>query len=285
MSVESLFDLDRLCRTIERDSFKRVALQFPDEHLDKCAQIYQYMSNYLTSHDHTEIFIIGDSTFGSSIDDISAQHVDSDLLVYFGSDLTSSGTIPVIVAPIKKELDVSLVSKQLSAVYDDIVAKNDVALRLAVLLYDPCFAHHMEALRDLLQSHLHGMPLQLARLPACANLTAWDASESKALFSVNSGFGKLGGLIVTSELLSSSDTIVIYVGARQEQLTSISLQMSQNIMVSYNALDDTVCSFRGCDLREYRERTGGYLRVKDASIIGIIIGSMVSSKSAAIRIF
>ena len=40
-----------------------------------------------------------DSTFGSSVDDISAEHVDSDVLVYFGSDLSSSGAMPVMVVP------------------------------------------------------------------------------------------------------------------------------------------------------------------------------------------
>jgi diphthamide biosynthesis enzyme Dph1/Dph2-like protein len=94
----------------------------------------------------------------------------------------------------------------------------------------------------------------------------------------SSGLAKLGGLIVPSEALSSADTVVFYVGSRQEQLTSISLHMSQNMIISCSLPENTVRTFKGCESREYRERVGGYLRVKDAKIVGIIIGSMVTSQ-------
>jgi diphthamide biosynthesis enzyme Dph1/Dph2-like protein len=281
-SIESLFDLDDLCHIILGNQFKRVALQFPDEHLDKCAQIYQYMSKRLQSNDCIELFIIGDSTFGSSIDDISAQHVDTELLVYFGSDLSSSGTMPVIIAPIKKRLDVDSVTSQLVSAYRENV-QEDSESHTAILAYDPCFAHHMAKLHECLQSALQNVNIMLAQLPACANLKSWNVADSKAFRSGNSGSAKLGGLVVPLEAQSNVQTTVFYVGARQEQLTSISLHMSQQVILSYNSVEDQVKAFKGCDLKEYRERIGGYLRVKDANIIGIIIGSMVRNDSCRVK--
>ena len=94
--------------------------------------------------DDVEVFVAADSTYGSSVDDISAEHVDSDVLVYFGSDLSSSGAIPVLVVPKLVQLDCAVctreVSAQLSSLVVDLMSDseyNQDCKYNAVITYEP----------------------------------------------------------------------------------------------------------------------------------------------------
>jgi len=71
-------------------------------------------------------------------------------------------------------------------------------------------------------------------------------------------------------------TAVLYIGEKQEQITSILMRIGQCSLISYSPFSGQVSNTgnRGSDSREFRERYGGVSRVKDAKIIGIIIGSM-----------
>jgi diphthamide biosynthesis protein 2 len=113
----------------------------------------------------------------------------------------------------------------------------------------------------------------LARLPACADLENWT-KESTPLLSNQT---LLGGLIVGKELLNisaASSTIIMYIGDKAEQLSNISLQMSQNPILSYCPSSSQVKVTQGSKSVEFSQRSGGMLKVKDTKIIGIIVGSM-----------
>ena len=93
--IEEYFHLDKICSIISRNKFKRVVLQFPDDLLHLSTTTYSTIRSILLKESNDlELFIAADSTYGSSVDDVSAQHVESDLLIYFGDDLSSSGAMP-----------------------------------------------------------------------------------------------------------------------------------------------------------------------------------------------
>lgn len=93
------FELDAIILIIRTNAFKTVVLQFPDDELQYSIDVHDYLQAKLeediedTYSDTTgvDLFIAADSTWGSSIDDVSAMHCDCDVLVYFGTDLSSSG--------------------------------------------------------------------------------------------------------------------------------------------------------------------------------------------------
>ena len=95
------FDLDAIIDIIRRNSFRTVVLQFPDDELQYSIDVHDYLRDHLDSTccvtadtccgNEVELFIAADSTWGSSIDDVSAMHCNCDVLVYFGTDLSSSG--------------------------------------------------------------------------------------------------------------------------------------------------------------------------------------------------
>lgn len=261
------FDLNSVCDLIKEHGYLRVALQFPDELLGKCISIYNYIIKYI-ENDAVDVFIIGDSTYGSSIDDISAQHVDSDLLVYFGSDLSSSGSMPVIVVPFDMEMNCESCFQQLCLSLDH---NGSDRLSSVLLLYELCYSKAIQK-----SSHFANMAnLTIAKVPPSADLSNWDPKASKLPSTVaKNEIEKVGGLLVSSELLNNPNLIVWYIGKKKEQLVSINIRMSEHMIAYFNPMENELKISKGCECLEFRERYGGLLRVKDANIIGIIVGSM-----------
>jgi diphthamide biosynthesis protein 2 len=277
-----MFDTLRVGDLIRESGFKTIALQFPDEFLGHCATIYDRLLDSLADLD-VEIFIVGDSTFGSSVDDISALHVDSDLLVYFGSDLSSSGSMPVIVAPFLKNMeDCASCANNLhqAASVENAV---DVASK-TLILYEPAYHRQIDEVARQL-SLLLGSQTIKASMPPSADLTSWTPERSmKKQISSDGSARLIGGLLVPNEVLSEQNLTVYYIGEKHEQLTSITLQVSGSPIVAYSPQSGEVAVHNGSTSRDFRERYGGVSRVKDANIIGIIIGSMGLSEDLTRRI-
>lgn len=261
------FDLDAVCALITKHGFLRVALQFPDEFLVNCISIYTYIISRI-ANDAVEVFIIGDSTYGSSIDDISAQHVNSDVLIYFGSDLSSSGSIPVVIVPFCKELDCDLCNQQ----FIDILQQKELTITAPILLlYELSYSKAIQTFKK--NSKFQSLQnLIIAELPEAASLTDWDPKTSQLpSIIVKDNKTKVGGLLVSTELLNNPELIIWYIGEKDEQLVSINIRMSEHFIVSYNPDKNILKFLKGCESKEFRERYGGLLRVKDANIIGSIL--------------
>lgn len=265
------FDLDTVCDLIIEHGLLRVALQFPDEFLTNCVSIYTYIIKRL-ANDSIDVFIIGDSTYGSSIDDISAQHVDSDVLIYFGSDLSSSGSVPVMVVPFSKDIDETSCIEELNRALDQNAINHSTTV---LLIYELSYSSAIGSLMSnpLLKSLEN---VVVGELPPSSNLMAWTPNLSRNHIPASPGdnFTKVGGLLVASDVLKNPDLLIWYIGGKEEQLVSIHIRMSENLVISYSP-DVKICkAVKGYETREFRERYGGLLRVKDAQIIGIIVGSM-----------
>ena len=250
-----------------------MALQFPDEYVSDCVNVYNWLIQDLENSledaqvDELEVYVAADSTFGSSVDDVSAEHVDSDVLVYFGSDLSSSGAIPVMVVP--KEITVDVASCA-EAIKMSVPAGDHV-----LLTYEPgCFKCVTK-----LQDELVGLNVTTAKLPSCVVSPSWTtelaATNSSSPASVgNAANTYLGGLEIPSEAALNDSTTIVYVGDKDEQLESILMQASQNKVLSYSNRSATVKELRGEEFQRFRERYGGVTMVEKARIIGIIVGSM-----------
>ena len=273
-SASARLDLTLVTRLLRKHRFRRVALQFPDEHLPASIATYQRVvalvhDNDGDDDDNVEVFIIGDSTFGSSVDDVSAQHVDADVLLYFGSDLSSSGALPVMVVPFPKSIDVETAVASLVATTATVASAPRV-----LVLYEPGYGHGMGDLRAAAE-RLLGFTAQVAvaAMPPCADLDTWHPDRTRG--PDTDAARKVGGLVVpdASWLSADADVVVWYVGEKAEQVVSITLQLARHRVVTYSP------AARRCDVihgesREFRERCGGFLRVKDARIIGLVVGSM-----------
>lgn len=285
--IESRYDLVALMAIIAKHSYSRVVLQFPDEELEFCVPVYDYLSSNFPSS--TEIYVTADSTWGSSIDDVSAMHCDGDVLAYFGTDLSSSGTIPVIIVPPRKPITIDHCFESVKESLHSSV-ENTETLNIA-LFYEPGYVSACEELSEQLRSC---GKVEIAALPVQADLQNWkpqlDKKTLPSLSEIKEGSGSstsseqivvVGGLIVSQTVLEDTSTVVVYVGDKPEQIVNILLRVSENTVIHYSPAEyatttssTAVRVLKGTESREFRERYGGVLRVKDARIVGIIVGSM-----------
>lgn len=244
---------------INQFSYKRVVLQFSDEYLPYCCRVYDELTAKLT--EDIDVYVTADSSFGSSVDDISAMHVDSDFLIYVGRDFSASAGIPVCILPPKHLLDHRLLC---NSIRDSLVENHVDAGAPIILLFDALYMHKCSDIT----TELNGYAITCAHLPPSAQLHAWQPHAPPP-----ADCESLNGLFVPGELINNPSTIVLYIGDNPSQLQNILLRMSSNTVLSCLPSGD-VTVLRGETSKSYRERYVGVLRVKESSVIGLIVGSM-----------
>jgi len=290
MEVSSVdrYDVEALVSLIAKHAFKRVVLQFPDEELEHCVPVYDFLSSSFP--EGTEIYVTADSTWGSSIDDVSAMHCDGDVLFYFGTDLSSSGSIPVAIVPPRKPIDIPHCISQITSAIAGLKHENGPTHSI-VVFYEPGYHTPCVTVATSLSTEL-GISVEVAALPQHADLTKWEPRTGQKISTEGQSNNQIivGGLLVPAGLLEDKSTVIVYVGDKSEQIVNILLRVSENTVVHYSphttiqnnllskdsssASTSSIHVLKGTDSIEFRERYGGVLRVKDAQIFGIIVGSM-----------
>ncbi|KAJ1678089.1 Diphthamide biosynthesis protein 2, partial [Spiromyces aspiralis] len=94
VEFEEFYEIDQTARIISEGGYRRVALQFPDEMLADSTCVAERLADLTGS----KMFVLADTTYGSCcIDEVAAQHCDSDLIVHYGHTcLTLTSRIPVL---------------------------------------------------------------------------------------------------------------------------------------------------------------------------------------------
>lgn len=268
------FPLAEVAAVIRAGGYLRVVLQFPDEHLGHCVDVYTELQSQVNG---AALYIAADSTYGSSVDDVSAQHVNSDLLVFFGSDLSSSGAMPVLTVPPRVEVDVDdLRTHLLGAMEED--ERSGSLTRNVLVLYEPgCHGHVSQRVVPLLAELFPAASLRMGALPPCADFEAWKQRTTTkppvAPSSTSINTTTVGGLVFSSEDLTVADSI-IYIGDKKEQLDNILLHLAELPLLSYSPHDKTMNRLVGSQTKVFRQRFIGVEACASAKIIGIIVGSM-----------
>ena len=275
MNINNI-EVTKLISIILKNDFKAVSLQFSDEYLPFCVQLHESMRNELKSSNNTQVqlYITADSTFGSSIDDVSAAHVNCDLIIYIGTDLSSSGTIPTVVTTFNLRINVCICATSIASQLKLSNFGNKI-----ILLSDLGFHYALQQIQ--LQLMLMGIESTVGLLPLNANLDDWgvDISCENSLFSI-------GGLLVPNSCFISEVTIV-YVGTKKENIQNIAFSRGNYALV---CLDPTILSpsqesyatrayLPNTNDRELRLRYGAISKVKDYKVIGLLVGSMGLSAS------
>lgn len=93
--MQDALDIDRVVAWVQEHKFQRVAVQLPDELL---SQACRYISQLQRRLPKRKLFLLGDSTYGSSsVDEVGAEHYGADCIVHVGSsDQEHAGALPVL---------------------------------------------------------------------------------------------------------------------------------------------------------------------------------------------
>jgi len=240
------------------------------------------------------LYIIADSAYGSSIDDVSAQHVNRDLSVYFANDLIGvpSNTENVITVTMHKPIDIVDCVDKITSYYNtnyinSALISSKVNHQCVLLIYDACYYHAIENIKLQLlpmikdiyiasfQSSFSKLTDPITCQSRCSCSNSGDSSGNSS--SVASGSISLGGLMIPEVFINQDNGLIIYIGEKQRQLFCIAAYLHDNPVHCYDPIHKTFDAsyIDGIkDSREYRERYGGIAKVKDSKIIGILVGSM-----------
>ena len=266
--------------------FLQVAVQFSDDTAADIMEVYEQLHGALRN-DSIHLYIISDSSFvATCYDDIAASHVESDVLVFFGSvelsgsdsdvgkaagmtenvftATSTSGSASgcggcqgaakgplVIKVPKWKAIDVE---SSLSDILSCIRANDLLRGRRVVMLNEQTFSSGcVLLLRDALAGAIGEEEVLLAHsLGAAREALSREEGSSFLLYVGDDKTSAFFALCAIADV-----PVLVYrpsdgPGARAEALVH--------------------AEFSGT--RQFRERYGGVAKVKDAQVIGIIVGSM-----------
>lgn len=125
------FDLGRVVKWVQDYDFQRIALQCPDGVLMHAPIIASWLQRSLPNR---KLFVLGDSTYGSStVDEVGADHYGADCIVHFGpSDQTRAGTLPVLYMFGRERLDDMSAAAVVSSICDEFRSAESAASILLV---------------------------------------------------------------------------------------------------------------------------------------------------------
>lgn len=85
------FEIDSCIKWIEENNFNTIALQLPDEDLDKVQDLIDILTSSISSRD-IELFLVGDGCSPCCNDLLNAQYCQAQGLIHFGHSCLSSSS-------------------------------------------------------------------------------------------------------------------------------------------------------------------------------------------------
>lgn len=260
VTLEKFFELEKTVSLIKEHSFKRVALQFSDELLEDSVKVYQRLKE-LTDDEALEFYILADTSYGSCcVDEVAALHVCAQFIVHYGTAcMTPTSRIPVQHVFGMGDIDVqAAASAALSEFKSD-----ERESRQVVVMYDVVYEHAMAALMSQLDSKLFVLSkLRTDRLVS-ANDDVCKASSTNRYFAVN----------------DAEAFDILYIG--DQSLTLANIIINHNLRKVYSLCPATskVQLESASVNRVLMKRYQLVQKVKDATVIGICVGTLGAGKS------
>lgn len=247
-----MFDFDLAFNILETEKPHKVVLQFQDSLLSESILVYNTLQRQFRDND-IEFFINADSTWGSSADDISAKHVNGQIILFFGMDMTICHKM-VFFIPFYASISVQGSLRAVEKTFDDKYSKTFLFYESSY--YWLALKFHFAFERSyLVQSNL---------------LTSRDTS----VHSYETKNEIIGGFCVDQNLDESRDTHrILYIGRSNSQLTTISARFPEHKMSHFDPIEGTTVELPPRN-RILAEHYGRISKVENADVIGIIIHSM-----------
>lgn len=247
--IDFFFDIERSIKWILDNGFERVALQFPDEHLNYSIQVISKLKESLPE---CTFFILADTSYGSCcVDTVAAEHYNADAIIHYGhSCLSQVEKIPTLLVFDKSPLDIHKIYSHIEKISHKLI-----------VLYDVSYHHLFNDLKNIFKNNPNVF---------ISKLVLHDDKDSnlKILFSRE----------LPIDLKNSSDSYYFfYIGNKTSLKNCFLFYFNKNRFYQY---DSDVCEevlFNKTN-RELMKRYYLIEKAKDASIFGILIGTMSVAK-------
>ena len=179
------------------------------------------------------------------------------------------------MAPPNKSLELCKLMENLESTQTSYLQELKCDRYTLIILYEPGY---FKQLKESIEIIINGLSilslnsdkLYLAQLPPYADLSNWSSSPTD----INKNFEIVGGLLIPSKLLKDENSRFWYIGDKNSQVDNIKLMLSDKLIMLYSPSLNSSELSQGNNSKVFFERYGGVSKVKDAEIIGIIVGSM-----------
>ncbi|XP_058501916.1 2-(3-amino-3-carboxypropyl)histidine synthase subunit 2 [Solea solea] len=268
--LEELYQIKDTCDFVIQHQFKKVALQFPDELLVDSVAVAAEIERQCNA----KTYILGDTSYGSCcVDEVAAEHVRADCIVHYGrACLSPSKRLPLMYVFERQPVDVEKCASAFRELYPDTQCR-------VIILYDVNYVYAISDLLTLLspeypnlvasdlvvegeQCHCHGQ-IKRKHYDTCAS----EQANNQVICQFGRQFSLETGSSVT-------DYSVFYIGQEGAAL--------RNFMMTWNRC--SFCSFDPITMigrtesvsinRALMKRYYAIERAKDASVVGILVGTL-----------
>ncbi|KAK2608571.1 Diphthamide biosynthesis protein 2 [Conoideocrella luteorostrata] len=255
--LRSTFEIARTAKEILEGGWKRIALQFPDHMLVDAPRVVQALEVELSSDaaDKTKrIHILADTSYSACcVDEIAAEHVDSDVVVHYGRTcLSPTSRLPVIYVYTSHELNHDLVVEKFEAEFSE-KASN------VVFMADLTYQDHV----DVIVSRL--------RTAGYTNVLGTTVERNPAATIPNrkiSGPEMTEEMIKTHSLFHISDPPTSLLLALQTRFASLHVLSTSD--QSALTVDDTTLRASGLLYRRFSR----VLALASAGVVGILVNTL-----------
>nr|XP_040022872.1 2-(3-amino-3-carboxypropyl)histidine synthase subunit 2 [Gasterosteus aculeatus aculeatus] len=266
--LEELYQIRKTCDFINEHQFERVALQFPNELLvDSVAVAVEIESN-----SNAKPFILGDTSYGSCcVDEVAAEHVGANCIVHYGSAcLSPSKRLPLMYVFERRALDLEKCSAAFRDLHPDTQSH-------VVILYDVNYVH---AINDLLTLLLPDYPNIIISELVVEGEHCYSHGRTKrqhddtSLSDDSQVVYQFGRRFTLKEGLSITDYRMFYVGQEGATLRNFMMTWNRCSFCSFDPIKTTARTESVSINRALMKRYYAIERAKDASVVGILVGTL-----------
>ncbi|XP_029004493.1 2-(3-amino-3-carboxypropyl)histidine synthase subunit 2 [Betta splendens] len=276
--LEELYEIKKTCDFISQRQFKKVALQFPDELLVDSVLV----AAEIEKNSSAKTFILGDTSYGSCcVDEVAAEHVGADCIVHYGGAcLSPCRRLPLMYVFEKRPVDV----EKCAAAFRDLYPGTQSH---AIILYDVNYSHAISDVLSLLsaeypnlvtselvvegdQCYSHG---QLKNQPNDSCVSERD--NNHVIFQFGRRFSLKSGLSIT-------DYTMFYVGEEGATLRNFMMTWNRCSFCSFDPVTATGRAESVSINRALMKRYYAIEKAKDASVVGILVGTLGVSDYLAV---
>ena len=245
------FDIDKCVEFIKQGNHRNVCLQFPDELLSYSNSV-SVMIEKLCGF---KCAILADTSYGSCcVDKVAAQHFEADAIIHFGhSCLSQTESNSVLYIFGKSSFDATDFIMQVKKTFSD---------EFILVFYDVCYYVTIQEEKQRLMQNCQKLIISEIKLQT--NLKADDNSN---IF--ETCFGRSYSLPK-----NLSDYKIVYIGGESLALNNFIMKFNRIAIFSYEPTTKTMVR-QGVNVNKLLMKRFYLIeKAKDASIVGIIIGTL-----------
>ncbi|RKP12337.1 diphthamide biosynthesis protein [Piptocephalis cylindrospora] len=263
-ALEIFYELDRSVERIQQVGASRVALQFPDEWLPDAARVAQALEARL---DGVQVVILADTSYGACcVDEVAASHADAQMVIHYGrSCLSPTQNLPVLYVFGREEVDVDRAASALLEARKGLEEESTSTCQDWLLTGDVQYAWALEgvaaSLRTLLPDGANVYPAHIPKEQLLFPHSTPRKDEEEVQAPCCSG-NKEG------------EAVILFLGAEGPTLSNLMITHGQYPTLSYDPATDRARKEALAVNRTLMRRYYLVQKVKDADVIGIVVGTL-----------